>query len=72
MNDFYDNLTLTINRAINYYLYENQDNALNNIYVYGGGVHFEQLFNKIKNELNLNVLNFQEEKDFLSALGATL
>ena len=72
MNDFYDDLTLTINRAINYYLYENQDNTLSDIYVYGGGVHFEQLFKRIKTDLNLNVLDFKEGKDSLSALGATL
>ena len=72
MNEFYDDLILTINRAINYYLYENQDNTLSDVYVYGGGVHFEQLFKRIKTDLNLNVLDFKEGKDSLSALGATL
>ena len=72
MNDYYDDLTLTINRAINYYLYENQDNTLSDVYVYGGGVHFEQLLSRIKNDLNLNVIDFEEEKDMLCALGATL
>ena len=72
MNDYYDDLTLTINRAINYYLYENQDNTLSDVYVYGGGVHFEQLLSRIKNDLNLNVIDFEEEKDMLCALGAAL
>ena len=72
MNDYYDDLTLTINRAINYYLYENQDNTLSDVYVYGGGVHFVQLLSRIKNDLNLNVIDFEEEKDMLCALGAAL
>ena len=72
MNDYYDDLTLTINRAINYYLYENHDNTLSDIYVYGGGVHYKQLLSRIKSDLNLNVLDFEKGKDALSALGATL
>ena len=52
-NNFYDDLALKINRAINYYSYSNQSNTLNNLYLYGGGVHYEQLNNVLKKELNI-------------------
>jgi len=52
-NNFYEDLALKINRAINYYSYSNQSNTLNNLYLYGGGVHYEQLNKVLKKELNI-------------------
>lgn len=52
-NNFYEDLALKINRAINYYSYSNQSNTLNNLYLYGGGIHYEQLNNVLKKELNI-------------------
>lgn len=77
MKDIYDDLILKINRAINYYSYENQDNNLNNLYVYGGGCSYKELLNSLKSDININVLSISElydangfEKDALGALGA--
>ncbi len=72
MLDYYDDLTLKINRAINYYLYENRDANLDKLYVYGGGINFNKLYESIKNDLNIEVLGVDEnKKDGLCALGAT-
>ncbi len=72
MLDYYDDLTLKINRAINYYLYENRDANLDKLYVYGGGINFNELYESIKNDLNIEVLGVDEnKKDGLCALGAT-
>ena len=56
-NNFYDDLALKINRAINYYSYSNQSNTLNNLYLYGGGIHYEQLNNVLKKELNITCMD---------------
>lgn len=72
-NDFYDDLTLKINRAINYYSYSNQSNTLNNLYLYGGGVHYEQLNNVLKKELNIACMDLNAlldvNNDTFTALG---
>ena len=57
VNNFYDDLALKINRAINYYSYSNQSNTLNNLYLYGGGIHYEQLNNVLKKELNITCMD---------------
>lgn len=59
-NNFYDDLTLKINRAINYYSYSNQSNTLNNIYLYGGGIRFDELHNTLKKDLNITCMDLNE------------
>ena len=59
-NNFYDDLTLKINRAINYYSYSNQSNTLNNVYLYGGGIHFDELHNTLKKDLNITSMDLNE------------
>ena len=72
-NNFYDDLALKINRAINYYSYSNQSNTLNNLYLYGGGVHYEQLNNVLKKELNIACMDLNAlldvNNDTFTALG---
>lgn len=62
-NNFYDDLTLKINRAINYYSYSNQSNTLNNIYLYGGGIHFDELHNTLKKDLNITCMDLNNLLD---------
>lgn len=72
-NNFYDDLALKINRAINYYSYSNQSNTLNNLYLYGGGIHYEQLNNVLKKELNITCMDLNAlldvNMDTFTALG---
>ena len=72
-NNFYEDLALKINRAINYYSYSNQSNTLNNLYLYGGGVHYEQLNNVLKKELNIASMDLNAlldvNNDTFTALG---
>ena len=72
-NNFYEDLSLKINRAINYYSYSNQSNTLNNLYLYGGGVHYERLNKVLKKELNIASMDLNAlldvNNDTFTALG---
>lgn len=72
-NNFYEDLALKINRAINYYSYSNQSNTLNNLYLYGGGVHYERLNKVLKKELNIASMDLNAlldvNNDTFTALG---
>lgn len=59
-NDYYDELALKINRAINYYSYANQTNTLNNVYLYGGALHFDKLHEVLNRELNINTFDIDK------------
>lgn len=48
----YNVIAVEIMRAINYYTYENQNNTLEKLYVYGGGSHLKQLVGSIADSLS--------------------
>lgn len=55
MMDFYDDIAIRIARAINFYLYENQDNNLNTLYVYGSGSKVEPYMETIQSDVTIQV-----------------
>jgi type IV pilus assembly protein PilM len=55
MINLYENIAVEIMRAINYYTYENRENTLEKLYVYGGGYHIEQFVSTIKANVSLEV-----------------
>lgn len=75
MINLYENIAVEIMRAINYYTYENRENTLDNLYLYGGGYHIEQFVNTIKANVSLDVQPFSafgkdEEDVLIDALAA--
>lgn len=48
----YNVIAVEIMRAINYYTYENQNNTLEKLYVYGGGSHLKQLVASIADSVS--------------------
>ena len=75
MINLYENIAVEIMRAINYYTYENRENTLENLYVYGGGAHIESFVSTIKTNVSLNVqsicaLGSDEEDVLVDALAA--
>lgn len=75
MINLYENIAVEIMRAINYYTYENRENTLENLYVYGGGAHIESFVSTIKTNVSLDVqsicaLGSDEEDVLVDALAA--
>ncbi len=75
MINLYENIAVEIMRAINYYTYENRENTLENLYVYGGGAHIESFVSTIKTNVSLDVqsicaLGNDEEDVLVDALAA--
>ena len=75
MINLYENIAVEIMRAINYYTYENRENTLDDLYLYGGGYHIEPFVSTIKTNVSLNVqsicaLGNDEEDVLVDALAA--
>lgn len=75
MINLYENIAVEIMRAVNYYTYENRENTLENLYVYGGGAHIESFVSTIKTNVSLDVqsicaLGSDEEDVLVDALAA--
>lgn len=75
MLEIYEEIAVKITRAINYYIYENQDNTLENLYVYGGACIIKPYVDTIKENSPLEVKSIKElfnsEDDvYVEALGA--
>lgn len=75
MQEFYDDCAVRIARAINYYTYENRDNKLDTLYIYGGGSHYTNFVKAIINaspikcKLISDLLNDNDLLDVLDAYG---
>lgn len=75
MLEFYDDCAVKIARAINYYTYENRNNKLDTLYVYGGGSHYTSFVKAVANaspikcELVSKLLNDDDLLDVLDAYG---
>lgn len=79
MTELFEDISVKITRAINYYIYENQENSLEDLYLYGGGCYIEPFTTTIKNSVSLNtkkigeLFNSDDEVyvDALSAYGVS-
>ncbi len=75
MLEYYDDCAVKIARAINYYTYDNRDNKLDTLYVYGGGSHYTSFIKSIANsspikcELISKLFNDDDLLDVLDAYG---
>ncbi len=75
MINLYENIAVEIMRAVNYYTYENRENTLDNLYLYGGGSHIEPFVSTIQSNVSLNVqsicaLGSDEDEVLIDALAA--
>ena len=79
MKEIYSRIAIEIMRSINYYLYENRDAVIDNVYYYGDGSELKPLLETIQENINLKLVPLQElntEEDVLlvapSAYGIAL
>lgn len=73
--EIYEDITTKINRAINYYAYENKDNTLDNLYIYGGATVIKPFVDTITNNAPLTCKSIKElfnsdDDVYVEALGA--
>ena len=71
--DYYEDISVKIARAINYYTYENRDNKLETLYYYGGGSHFEKFISVLEHACPIDVKPVSylfEGEDMLDVLDA--
>lgn len=79
MIELFEDIAIKITRAVNYYIYENRDNTLDEVYVFGGGYYIDPFVETIKNTLSIDtkkigeLFNSDDEVyiDALSAFGAS-
>lgn len=58
--NFYDNVSVELMRAINFYEFSNQDSSLNDMWICGGGAVNEPLLRTIYETLEMNLHSSQE------------
>lgn len=75
LKELYEDISVKITRAINYYIYENQDNTLENLYYYGGASVLEPYVKTISENCPLPLKSVKElfntdDDVYVEALGA--
>lgn len=73
--EIYEDILVKITRSINYYIYENRDNTLENIYYYGGASVITPYLDTLKKESSLPLKSIKElfnsdDDVYVEALGA--
>lgn len=75
LQDLYDDVAVHIARAVNYYGYENPNNTLSNLYIYGNGAGLTPFIDTIKSDISINVdtldhLFHEDNPIYIEALNA--
>ena len=56
----YENITMELHRALNFYRFSNPDSKLESVWLEGGGIMIKPLREEIQNSLDLNVHHAKE------------